>query len=105
MTHIHSTRLFALLALIALTSSAALAQDRPPSANPSAEMKDQSAMHDMKGMDNMHDMSAKVDAIDHKTGIVDVTTSGMKLKVHFPPATLADVKAGDTITLHLGFSK
>jgi hypothetical protein len=62
-------------------------------------------MRDMKGMDNMHTMPAKVDAIDPKTGLVDVASSGMKLKLHFPPASLADVNVGDTITLHLGFTK
>ena len=93
----------------ALTSSAVLArdpsptdaQDRPDPAM-SAQMK---GMHDMKGMDNMHTMSAKVDAVDHKTGLVDVTSSGMKLKLHFPPPSLTNVNTGDTITLHLGFTK
>jgi hypothetical protein len=93
----------------ALTNSAALAQDPPhtdaqdrPDAAMSGQMK---GMHDMKGMDNMHTMPAKVDAIDHKTGLVDVTSSGMKLKLHFPPPSLANVNTGDTITLHLGFTK
>jgi hypothetical protein len=70
---------------------------------------------DMKGMNmsgmkmgnmmGMHEMAAKVTSIDGKTGVVDVTADGMPLKVHFPPASLANVKAGDSITLHLAFTK
>lgn len=59
----------------------------------------------MEGMMGMHDMSATVSAVDSKTGIVDVDTGGMKLKVHFPPSALANVKMGDKITLHLAFTK
>jgi hypothetical protein len=29
----------------------------------------------------------------------------MALKVHFPPSAMASLKAGDKITLHMGFSK
>jgi hypothetical protein len=30
---------------------------------------------------------------------------GLKLRVHFPPASLVGIKAGDKITLHLSFTK
>lgn len=59
----------------------------------------------MDNMMGMHDMSATVNSVDFKTGLVDVTAGGMALKVHFPPASLANVKAGDSITLHLAFTK
>lgn len=59
----------------------------------------------MKGMMmGMHVMPATVDKVNHKTGMVDVTSEGMKLQVHFPPASLKTVKDGDKINLHLGFS-
>lgn len=64
-------------------------------------------MPDMK-MDNMtgmHDMAATVTAVDSKTGLVDMNAGEMVLKVHFPPVALANVKAGDSITLHLAFTK
>src|SRR5690242_8464965 len=81
MAHILS-RLFGCSALaLALTGTVAWAQDKP--ASYPSDTKEQSKMHDMKGMDmdnmNMHTMSATVDAVDHQTGIVDVTSSGMKL--------------------------
>jgi hypothetical protein len=62
----------------------------------------------MQGMDNMmgmHMMSVTVTAIDSKTGLVDATAGSMALKLHFPPASLAAVKAGDKLTVHLSFSK
>ena len=62
-------------------------------------------MSGMGGMMGMHMMPATVTAIDTKTGLVDVTAGSMALKLHFPPASLASLKAGDKITLHLGFSK
>jgi hypothetical protein len=62
-----------------------------------------SKMH-QKMNDSMHKMPATVTAVDAKTGIVDVTTAGMSLKVHFPPASIASLKAGDKITLHMGYS-
>lgn len=62
-------------------------------------------MPNMDNMKGMHIMPATVTAIDSRTGMVDVTTGSMALKLHFPPASLRDVKTGDKITLHLGFSK
>lgn len=67
-----------------------------------------SAMHGkmMKHNKNgsMHKMPATVTAVDAKTGLVDVTAGGMALKVHFPPASMATLKVGDKITLHLGYT-
>ena len=84
----------------------AVAQDSTPTSG----MDKMGAMHsDMKGMHGnmmgMHKMPATVTAADAKTGVVDVTTEGMALKVHFPPSAMASLKAGDKITLHMGFSK
>ncbi|WP_395117821.1 hypothetical protein ACFCQI_14445 [Rhodanobacter sp. FW102-FHT14D06] len=50
-------------------------------------------------------MSATVASADTKTGVVDVTAEGMALKVHFPPSVAANLKTGDKITLHMGYSK
>ncbi|MDR5728490.1 MAG: hypothetical protein RB191_13765 [Terriglobia bacterium] len=59
----------------------------------------------MDNMMGMHAMAATVTAVDSKTGLVDVTAGGMALKLHFPPTSLANVKPGDAITLHLAFTK
>lgn len=56
-------------------------------------------------MMGMHQMSATVTSVDMNTGIMDVTSEGMKLRLHFPPASLASVKVGDKIMLHMGFMK
>ena len=64
------------------------------------------AAHDMMNKNqSMHTMPATVNSVDTKTGIVDVTAGGMSLKVHFPPTSVADLKSGDQITLHMGFNK
>ncbi len=94
------------LALALVLSGVVVAQDSTPTSG----MDKMGAMHsDMKGMYGnmmgMHMMPATVTAADAKTGMVDVTSEGMALKVHFPPAAMANLKAGDKITLHMGFSK
>lgn len=62
-----------------------------------------SMMHKMNG--SMHQMPATVTSVDTTIGMVEVTTAGMSLRVHFPPASVADLKAGDKITLHMGYTK
>lgn len=76
----------------------------------SHDMDKMAAHEGMKGMNDanvqgMHTMPATITTIDSKTGIVDVNAGGMALKVHFPPTAVANLKAGDHITLHMGFSK
>jgi hypothetical protein len=101
------------LALVMALGGSAWAQDTTP-AGSSQGMDKMGAMHsDMKGMHmkmsknmmGMHMMPATVTEADTKTGIVDVMTGGMALKVHFPPKAMASLKEGDKITLHMGFSK
>lgn len=58
-----------------------------------------------KNMMGMHMMPTTVTAADTTTGVVDVMTEGMVLKVHFPPKAMARLKASDKITLHMGFCK
>ena len=62
-------------------------------------------MHGASSVQGMHKMPATVTAADANTGIVEVNSGGMALKVHFPPAAMKDLKAGDKIILHLGFSR
>lgn len=92
-------------------SGAALAQDGMPSSSTSSmapmggmhgSKSGMKAMHHMMGM---HAMPATVTSVDTKTGIVEADAEGMNLKVHFPPSSVADLKTGDKITLHMGYSK
>jgi hypothetical protein len=97
-----------LAAALALASGAALGQDAkvPPEHDMSSMGQKDMAAHDMMNKNpSMHAMPATVNSVDSKTGIVDVTAGGMSLKVHFPPTSVADLKSGDQITLHMGFSK
>ncbi len=54
-------------------------------------------------MMGQHNMPAEVTAVDHSTGIVKLDSLGMQLVVHFPPPTIKELKAGDHISLHLGY--
>lgn len=102
------------LSLLLATGSAAWAQDTPTDTGQNPDTM--GAMHaghgDMQGMMGMHKnvmgmhaMPATVDSVDQQTGLVEATAGGMTLKLHFPPSSLANLKAGDKITLHMGFSK
>jgi len=104
--------LVAPLVAFALSSGVVSAQtSTPPATAPLGGMQQMDKMDHMKGMhhmDNMmgmHKMPATVTAADASTGIVDVDAGGMALKLHFPPAAMKALKAGDKITVHMGFSK
>lgn len=92
------TRRMSLLAALgfALAVGGAVAQNYPP-------QEKMGGMH--ANVQGMHTMPATVTATDPKSGTVDVAAGGMALRVHFPPSAMAELKAGDQITLHMGFSK
>ena len=103
------------LALVFAVSGAAVAQSSMPDKDAHG-MDKMGAMHSghdsMKGMKGkhghmmgMHMMPATVTEVDTHTGMVEANSEGMALKVHFPPASVASLKAGDKITLHMGYSK
>jgi hypothetical protein len=98
----------------------AVAQDREqPAPQPSQQgsmmmqggMMQNGVMHNgmmqngMGRMLGMHVMAVTVTALDAKTGLVDATAGSMALKLHFPPASLAAVKVGDKLSVHMGFTK
>ncbi|MDE1939865.1 MAG: hypothetical protein KGI68_12660, partial [Alphaproteobacteria bacterium] len=89
-----SPKIIVLSTLLALVATPALAQSGQ---NMQGGNMQGMNMGDMKDMMGMHTMPATVTALDTKTGIVDVNSDGMALKLHFPPASLADVKVGDKI--------
>lgn len=110
----HLPALIAFLAASVGAAGLAVAQvDSPPkSSTTSATPETQHAQHatpmaksDMSSMMGMHEMPATVISVDHKTGLVEVESENMKLKVHFPSTAIADLKKGDKISLHLGYSK
>jgi len=49
-----------------------------------------------------HTMDGQVTKVDAKKGWVDVKTPEGSMKLHFPPAALATVKKGDSVTVELG---
>lgn len=57
----------------------------------------------VKNVKGKHYMPGTVTAVDHASGIVKLNSLGMALVVHFPPPTIKDLKAGDKISLLLGY--
>jgi hypothetical protein len=98
----HFTRLVFAFALLA---APALAQSNSGGMAHSDTMGHMSSMSSMHHNASMHTMPATVTSVDDKTGLVEVNSAGMALKLHFPPSSLNGLKTGDKITLHLGFTK
>lgn len=93
------------VAAVAVTASPVLAQQQGGMAGMDMNGMKGMAMHDMGDMAGMHMMAMTVTAVDARTGLVDGTSEGMALKLHFPPASLSGVVPGDKLTVHMGFSK
>jgi len=94
--------------LMLTCATTASAQDEPPpGSTPGAgpHMTHAVKTNDMVNMHGMHTMPATVTHADPQTGIVDVMAEGMALRVHFPPASMASLKAGDKIGLYMGYSQ
>ncbi|HEU4707701.1 MAG TPA: hypothetical protein VFS17_00125 [Methylophilaceae bacterium] len=62
-------------------------------------------MQGMGPMMGQHMMNVTVTDVDIKTGLVDASAGSMALRLHFPPPSLAGVKAGDKLSVHLAFHK
>ena len=101
------------LAIGALAISPAIAQDHDHATHETQPAQQGGMMMQggmmqggmMGNMMGMHIMAMTVTALNAKTGLVDANAGGMALKLHFPPASLAGVKVGDKLSVHLGFSK
>ncbi len=68
-------------------------------------MMDARGMHGECPMAGSHSMTGKVDKVDHAKGTLMLKHGAADMLLHFPPAAIKDLKNGDTITVHLGFSK
>lgn len=65
-------------------------------------------MGKMKGdcmMMGGHRMTGVVDKIDHVKGVLTLKSGAPDMTLHFPPASIKDLKNGDTITVDLRFTK
>ncbi|MEW5835699.1 MAG: hypothetical protein AB1832_11595 [Pseudomonadota bacterium] len=103
---IRTATLVASLVAMALVAGAASAQTMPAAAG-SVPMGP-AHMHRLHGtqyVQGMHRMPATVTSADPATGLVKVESAGMALVLHFPPPAMKDLKPGDKITLHMGFSQ
>lgn len=58
----------------------------------------------MGNMTGVHVMGGTVESVDHHSGMLNLKTAEGMLRLHFPPKSLAHVKNGEKIKVHLGFS-
>ena len=58
-----------------------------------------------KGMMGKHSMSGTITDINQQTGWINLKTAAGDMKLHFPEQSVKDLKSGDTISVHLSFSK
>lgn len=105
-----TTMLAASLSVLALAAAVASAQDMPAPAGsapmaPMRNMQHMQRLHGTQYVKGSHRMPATVTSADPATGLVKVDSLGMALVVHFPPSAMKDLKPGDKITLHLGYSQ
>lgn len=68
-------------------------------------MMDKEGMHGDCMMMGSHSMTGTIDKIDPDKGTLVLKHGAADMSLHFPPASLKGLKNGDTITVHLGFSK
>lgn len=68
-------------------------------------MMDADGMRGDCPMMGMHAMTGTVDKVDHAKGTLTLKNSAADMALHFPPASIKDLKNGDTITVKLGFSR
>ncbi|MDP1634077.1 MAG: hypothetical protein Q8L69_05275 [Gallionellaceae bacterium] len=66
---------------------------------------DEKGMYGSCMMEGRHSMTGMVDKIDQTKGALTLKYGSSEMLLHFPPAALKEVKNGDTITVHLGFTK
>jgi hypothetical protein len=59
----------------------------------------------MAPMSGQHTMDGEVTKVDAKKGWVDIKTPEGRMKVHFPPPALENVKVGDSVTVEVGMKK
>ena len=102
-----STKTVCLLGALALATGATGALAQEAASHDMSKTTTTETTHTMMHNKNasMHSMPATVETVDMKTGIVDVKSGDMSLKLHFPPASVANLKTGDSITVRLSFTK
>jgi hypothetical protein len=64
------------------------------------------AHSDTPGLQGEHDMTGTVKRLNHKTGQFELVVAGAPhMHLHFPPDQLKDIKEGDTLTVHMAFTR
>lgn len=93
-----------LIAVAALAGSVSMAASAAESKTP-AEQEYTAApvIHESAAM-GAHSMSGTIEKIDHESGEIVLKSEPMNLTLHFPPASIKDLRQGQKIVVHLAFS-
>jgi|SRR4051794_15878559 hypothetical protein len=105
----NSLRISAMAITAALLAAPALAQGYGARGAMQNTQPQNTQMQNMQmqstGMQGLHEMPATVTSVNKSTGMVDVNSEGMSLRLHFPPTALTNVKTGDRIKVQMGLMK
>jgi len=99
------TKIFWLFATALLTATLAVTGLSADEAKKSAGDQPTTAAAAPAGMMGEHDMTGTIERIDHKSGVVKLSSKPHDLELHFPPNSIKDLKQGDKITVHMSFQK
>jgi hypothetical protein len=83
------------LAAGSMMVSPAMGQSRTPAPAPVAAPADAGARHVVSG---------EVTKVDAKNGWIDVKTPDGRMKLHFPPSALQNVKVGDSVSIEVALA-
>lgn len=90
-------------ALVILSLSPVVSADEHD--NAASQSWDDRGMYHMSMPMGGHDMSVKVESVDHKTGFMNLKSGLGKMTIYFPAPAVKDLVKGDKINLHLSFSR
>lgn len=92
-----ATTIVSTSAMASLSPDAAIAQTPRPAPAPAATAPAPAG--------ERHSIDGEVTKVDAKKGWVDVKTADGRMKLHFPPSALQNVKAGDRVTVEVGLRR
>ncbi|MDA8093528.1 MAG: hypothetical protein M0T84_06365 [Betaproteobacteria bacterium] len=94
------------------TTAAAQTTGAPPGtspgmmkSHPSPHYRHHAVRHTRMRVMGSHYMVGTVEHLNRREGTLELKSEPQNLKLHFPPASLRTVRDGDTLRVHLSFTK
>ena len=98
----HIPLLFAGMLLAGIATTPVMAEYECDTPGKEGDMKSSARMEKHMGK---HEMTGTVEKINQGTGMIELKTGVGTLNLHFPPASIKDLKVGDTISANLSYTK